>query len=1166
MENQKDFSNTKIKRKETFDGRQYVLVQFFQIPNAAERKTMSEDGLVLSSYLPNNCYVVSLPVKFDKSKFAKYGIRSFIPFDNKIKSHFDLLDERTYPEQMEKIKGKLDVVVKCFEGVDIQNAKKLLEKKNCEVLMMNESAQSMVIRIDKDRLQKIISLPFIFYVEPIAPESTPDDTKGRSLHRSNFINSDISTGLHYDGTGVSVALSDDGVIGLHIDRKGRETINSTVNSGNHGDMTSGILMGAGNLNPTIKGMASGAYLYYFDQITDAYSHIINAVSNLNSLNTVITSTSYSQGCNEYTTDTELVDDQIHKNHPLIHIFSAGNNNGSDCGYGAGDEWGNITGGYKQGKNVIACGNLDQNGSLDASSSRGPASDGRIKPDICSNGTGQYSTDENNIYQLGGGTSAAAPGIAGVTAQLYHAYKDMNGGQNPESGLIKAAMLNTADDLGRAGPDYQFGWGRVNARRAYNLLKENRYVIDSIDQGDSITHSITVPPGTKQMKVMVYWHDYKGAASANKALVNDINISMGDTSSNIFLPLVLNPAPDAATLDSPAVAGIDNLNNAEQIIINDPFAATYTLMVKGFSIPQGPQQYFLVYEFINDNITLTYPNGGEGFAQGESQTIRWDAYGDTGKFMVEYSADSGTTWQNLSSNVSGDSRQYNWSIFSVVPPSGTAMVRISRGGISDVNDTVFSIVKIPASLSVAFACPDSIGLKWNVVTGAAQYEIYQLGSKYMDAVGIADTTIFTITGAINPYSENWLSVASVLPNGMRGRRANAISYSAGIKNCSLSKDASLNLESPLSGTYRICSSSDSIPVAVKIKNFGLTAISNFPISYRLNNGSVVTNNISSTINPGDSLAYTFSSFINLGIAGNYTFKSWITLNGDLNIYNDSSFSSISVMSGGVSSLPLLQDFQSTTFPPTSWLLENPDGADKWTLNQTATGSGGLITKSASMLNFYYNTAGEEDALVTNVIDISSVANPELAFDVAYAQYTTSSNDGLRVEISTDCGQSFQLTGYSKTGSALSTATATTSSFVPNSASKWRNEKIDLSSFISKEAILKFVAMNDFGNNLYIDNINIRQKTVGINEPFNHTSSVSVFPNVNDGSFKIVFEKNSFLPAKIKVADAQGKIVFEDNETISGKKTIDIHLPVVAKGIYFLQINTGLENFREKIIIQ
>lgn len=113
----------------------------------------------------------------------------------------------------------------------------------------------------------------------------------------------------------------------------------------------------------------------------------------------------------------------------------------------GGSWGNITGGYKQGKNVIAVANLDAMEVIDPSSSIGPASDGRIKPDIASNGRDQMSTDEGNTYQVGGGTSAACPGIAGITTQLIQAYKELYTDTVAPTALIKACLLNSAEDIG-----------------------------------------------------------------------------------------------------------------------------------------------------------------------------------------------------------------------------------------------------------------------------------------------------------------------------------------------------------------------------------------------------------------------------------------------------------------------------------------------------------------------------------------------------------------------------------------------------------------------------------------------------------------------------------------------------------------------------------------------
>ena len=251
-------------------------------------------------------------------------------------------------------------------------------------------------------------------------------------------------------------------------------------------------------------------------------------------------------------------------------------------------------------------------SLISSSSRGPADDGRIKPDISANGNGNLTTDDNNQYRVGGGTSAACPSISGVMAQMYNAYQDING-VRPESGLMKAIILNTAEDFGNVGPDFKYGWGRVDALRSVEAIEAVRYLSANITNGGNNTHQITIPANVKEVKVMVYWHDYEGSTSAAKALVNDLDVKL-ELGSSTFLPWILDITPNATNLDLPATKGVDTLNNVEQVSIVNPAAGNYSLKVAGTSVPQGPQKYFVTYEFIYDEIRLANPNGGEGFVR------------------------------------------------------------------------------------------------------------------------------------------------------------------------------------------------------------------------------------------------------------------------------------------------------------------------------------------------------------------------------------------------------------------------------------------------------------------------------------------------------------------------------------------------------------------------
>ncbi|MCV5738162.1 hypothetical protein OFN56_40310, partial [Escherichia coli] len=80
------------------------------------------------------------------------------------------------------------------------------------------------------------------------------------------------------------------------------------------------------------------------------------------------------------------------------------------------------------------------------------------------------------------------------------------------------------------------------------------------------------------------------------------------------------------------------------------AGTYTVNVNGFAVPQGPQKYFVVYEFSTTAPILTYPIGGESIVTSLQETIRWDAYGNTGTFTLQYSTDNGSTWSNIATNI------------------------------------------------------------------------------------------------------------------------------------------------------------------------------------------------------------------------------------------------------------------------------------------------------------------------------------------------------------------------------------------------------------------------------------------------------------------------------------------------------------------------------------
>ncbi len=749
----------------------YCFMSFNAIPTAEIKSKIEGEGIQILEYIPKNTFVVSIPKNTNTADLAIYGVSavSLIKGVHKIDPK---IQNNTFPDWSIN-NGKLSVKVLLYKNADISITQELFKSSAHKVVDVNVFSNSITLEIDPSALSALANINDVWYIEPIDPPSVKENKTGRTLHRSNTINTNYASGRHYNGEGINIMMQDDGLVGPHIDRQGRVDQSfcvgcSSSSSNDHGDHVSGTIMGAGNLDPLGKGMADGAFLYVYSSSNTNYYDVPTIYQNND---VIITSKSYSNGCNAgYTSLAKDLDEQINLYPSLIHVFSAGNNGNSDCGYGAGNGWGNVTGGHKQAKNVIATANLTEVGGLASSSSRGPAADGRIKPDIGAKGTSVYSPVSPYTYDTYTGTSMACPGIAGVMAQLYQAYKELNNGQNPPSALMKCMLLNSADDIGNPGPDFKHGWGEVNVFKAVKILEANNYLSDSVSQGDNRMHPISIPPGIKQVKIMTYWHDKEASTNASIALVNNLNTYITDPNGLAYDPWVLDATPNSSNLDQNAVRGIDDLNNMEQVTIDNPTAGTYILSVYGFTIPFGPQEYYVTYELIDEDVTLTYPIGGEGFVPGETELLRWDASNGNTPFTLEYTTDGGVLWNTITTSAGVNSSYYSWTVPNTI--TNEAKVRVSRNGFMDESDADFTIVGVPQNVTVNWICPDSIYVLWNTVNGATEYEVSMLGNVYMDSMTTTNNLTALIVNPNPSITDSWFSACAKV-NGKKGRRAVAI---------------------------------------------------------------------------------------------------------------------------------------------------------------------------------------------------------------------------------------------------------------------------------------------------------------------------------------------------------------------------------------------------------
>ncbi len=192
-------------------------------------------------------------------------------------------------------------------------------------------------------------------------------------------------------------------------------------------------------------------------------------------------------------------------------------------------------------------------------------------------------------------------------------------------------------------------------------------------------------------------------------------------------------------------------------------------------------------------------------------------------------------------------------------------------------------------------------------------------------------------------------------------------------------------------------------------------------------------------------------------------------------------------GGVT-LPLNEGFLTSAFPPPDWFLKDIGNTGKTWARTTACGGFGQSTQSARIPFFSMATFGETDELYLPPLNLQGMAGSRLIFNVAYAQYSASYIDQLKIMVSPDCGQNWT-TVYNKQGSTLATAPNTTASFVPTAA-QWRQDTVDLSAWAGAgQVFVKFVAVNGYGNNCYVDDVRVQFLNCRINGVLSYKNAQS-----------------------------------------------------------------------------
>jgi len=260
--------------------------------------------------------------------------------------------------------------------------------------------------------------------------------------------------------------------------------------------------------------------------------------------------------------------------------------------------------------------------------------------------------------------------------------------------------------------------------------------------------------------------------------------------------------------------------------------------------------------------------------------------------------------------------------------------------------------------------------------------------------------------------------------------------------------------------------------------------------------------------------------------------------------------------------LAQSFVAAAFPPLNWAMDNGTSPAGFSLSQS--GANGTIR--SAKVDFYNIANGEIDYLYLPRLDLTGASgNSALNFAVAHAQYQTS-NDRLRVQISTDCGANWT-DGFNKAGSALATAPAATAAYTPSAPAQWRAESVDLTSYNGQsDLLLRFEATSNYGNNVYIDEVAL-SATVGLVD-LSSAWSLNVYPNpVNDvAKVKLTMNRSANLSFSIKNTLGQTVRTQRIGQLDAGDQLLDVDFTPLEAGMYLLEIRMGNEVVHHRIIKQ
>ncbi|QNK62763.1 S8 family peptidase [Pedobacter sp. PAMC26386] len=592
--------------------------------------------------------------------------------------------------------------------------------------------------IQMSELMAILQLEEVIFADII--QAPKDEILIKDLDLS--VNQIAAVQLRYpdiNGKGITLSLKEQ-----MIDITDIDLIGNLVASPSHAPMVDGhatnmatLAVGRGNSYILGLGAAPFTSLTTSDYRKNNDDLMPDDIKELNQYKVNVQNHSYGLGVdNYYGMQAAAYDKQVFESDTIIHVFSAGNSGlltPEDGIYKNIPITANLTGNFKTAKNVIVVGGIGLEDIPEPRSSRGPAYDGRVKPEIVALGQD--------------GTSGAAALTSGTVAIFQQKYKSLFGKQ-PSLAIVKSIFVNTADDIGTPQVDYVTGFGKLNALQAIQTIIESRFKTGTINDQQDYTFQLQVPTDQQELKVTLAWIDPPAIINNIQGIVNHLDLSMETPAGTVIRPWILSTYPSADSLSLPAKRGIDNINTVQQLSLTNVPAGNYTIHVKGRTVTQSKQDFSIAYQLKSiGSFSWTFPLKDAAIFASQDNYVRWASTlaGQTGKLSVSY--DNGTNWTVLSSNINFNTSFFKWTVPNLFT---RALLKMETGGKEYTTESF--VVSPPQDIKVGYNCADKILFHWSPQPLATGYTLYNLKDNTLQAIKqLTDTVVIINKSEIaGPY--------------------------------------------------------------------------------------------------------------------------------------------------------------------------------------------------------------------------------------------------------------------------------------------------------------------------------------------------------------------------------------------------------------------------------